>query len=328
MTLDPRLQRLAKLAGYPLLGLFFFLVFLYLTFPYERLKHQLEDHIAASGRAEVTIGSLGPRLLLGVHLEDVVIRVMPQPTRRSRPTGEGGGGTAQPKPQVMRLAEVGLSPGIFAMLGGGAATDFDVALHGGGAIEGSLSASKTEGLGIEVHAEDLHAQDLPLSGDGPPLAGRMSFDVDLQVPEGKWTKAEGSISFGCANCTYGDGKALLKIPGNPFLEAGLTVPRIQLGRVAGQIEIDKGTAQIQRLAASSRDLKFQLLGAVRLFDPIALSRLKLKIRFKIEDALKQKIAVMDLLLGQLSRFKEANGFYVLPVTGSLSEPGVAGMRRM
>ena len=53
-------RRLIKWIGYPLFGLFSFVVFLYLTFPFDRVKDRVERQLSASGDMTVKIDHLGP----------------------------------------------------------------------------------------------------------------------------------------------------------------------------------------------------------------------------------------------------------------------------
>ena len=59
MVLGARARLLLKLIGYPLFGLFCFLLWFYVTFPYDRLRSVIEDHLSASGEVGVSM----PRIL-------------------------------------------------------------------------------------------------------------------------------------------------------------------------------------------------------------------------------------------------------------------------
>ena len=77
-----------RVIGYPLFFLFFFVVFLYATFPWDRLREAIvaaaeAPRVSPSGRAtpsnmELAIGSLSPTFLPGVEARDVRVTFLPQ----------------------------------------------------------------------------------------------------------------------------------------------------------------------------------------------------------------------------------------------------------
>lgn len=324
--MNPRTVRLLKRVGYPLLGVVSFVAFLYLTLPYERLRQLIEDQAASSGEIEVSIGDLGPSLFFGLSAEDVALRILPKPRARSlaSPVADASA-EPPPSPQVLRFEDISVNVGLLTLLGVSRSLDLELRFLGGGEVELALSGSPKEGTEVELKATGVKASSLQAAGDGPPLGGTLTANAALRVPPNGLPGADGTLTFACDGCTFGDGKALLKVPGNPWLAGGITVPRIRLGRVAGDVQLNKGTARLNKLAASSPDIKLELQGTVMLQQPLPFSRLDLKLRLKLEDALKAKLAAFELIEGQLRRFKTPDGFIALPITGTMSRPQVHGL---
>ena len=115
----------------------------------------------------------------------------------------------------------------------------------------------------------------------------------------------------------GDGKKKLKIPGNAFLKAGLTIPKINLGKLGGRIKVQKGTALLQKFGAKSKDMELALEGKFALRKPVGFTTADAYVKFKLDPAFKKKHAVFDLLEGQLRSAKRSDGFFGMRIHGIL-----------
>lgn len=328
--MSPKLRRILVWGGYPLYSLVLFVVCLYFTFPYERIKSLIEDQLSSSGRMTVTIGELGPSPLLGMTASDIKVVLRPKPVRRPGAAGQPGGGgapTSKPKPMRMLIDEVSIGAGIGALLGGGIDVDFDV--DGlGGEIVGSYKAERKKGWTLALRAEEIAAKEIPqLQASGPPVRGTLSAKVDLSVPGNRVTKAKGVIEFTCKSCSVGDNKAKIKIPGNPMMAMGITLPRVRIGRLSGMIKVDDGVATFERLSARSPDIELELEGRLNLRKPMAFSMIQAYLRFKISDAFLAKNSKFAILTTALARGKRPDGFYGMSITGLLRRPRVVPSRR-
>ncbi len=327
-----RMQRILKWVGYPLFALFAFVVAFYLMFPYDKVKTRVEDFLSASGEMQVSIGSLGPSPLTGVKAEDLVVRIMdaaapggvnPGATMAGA-EGEGDPGKKKAnRPRFSRvvLDEVRVGVGLFALLGGGIDIDFDV--EGlGGTVEGEFARTKKKDMKIKVEAEGVKLGRAKILSKklGLPLVGGLSAEVDMKVPAGKMNEASGAIKISCKGCAVGDGKSKLKVKGHPFLAAGITLPKLRMGRMAGEIKVAKGLAKIQSFAAKSPDLELKLEGSVQLRKPVAFSTLNGYLRFKVSAALKEKNPAFGLLDSALGSARRPDGFFGMKVYGSLKNP--------
>ena len=333
--MSSRMIRLLKWVGYPLFAIFAFVVAFYLMFPYDKVKTRVEDFLSASGDMDVSIGELGPSPLTGVKAEDLIVRFKEAPGQGPNPMattggeGEGEGEASgkpakksnRPKYSRVVLDEVRIGVGLLAALGGGLDISFDVEGMGG-TLEGAFSRSKKKDMKIKAKAEDIKLGQAKILSSklGLPLVGGLSAEVDLNVPEGKMNEASGSIRISCKGCSVGDGKKKLKIKGNAFLASGITLPKLRMGRMSGEVKVDKGVARIQSFSAKSPDLEVKIEGNVQLRKPMGFSVISGYIRFKVSKELKEKNPAFGLLDSAMASAKRPDGFFGMKIFGSLNNP--------
>src|SRR4029077_10534035 len=108
-----------------------------------------------------------------------------------------------------------------------------------------------------------------------PVTGKVKLDVDIASETGRYADANGVITLSCTDVVAGDGKTPLKVAGNPFLAAGLTLPRTRIGDLGGRVAIEKGTAKLQGVESKSPDGEVALEGEIVLHDPLSASTVNL-----------------------------------------------------
>lgn len=319
--------RLAKWIGYPLFGFVSFLVFLYITFPYGKLKDRLEQQLSASGDMTVTIDELGPSPLLGLSADRVLVKLkpsqpvqLPQARPPGMPPGEGAAPEPAPKPKPMRilLDRVVAKFGLLASLRG--ATDLSFKIEGfGGQLSIDYEEAKKTGWSLDLEAEKINLGSVPAIGEfvGLPVKGQLFAELSLVVPGNRWSDASGQISVECEECSVGDGKAKLKIPGNALLAMGITLPKIRLGRFGGQVKVEKGVATLENVLAKSPDIEVSLEGSVSLRNPVGFSNSNAYLRFKISPELKKRDPKFELLENGLGSAKRPDGFFGMRLVGPL-----------
>lgn len=306
-------RRLTKWVGYPLFAIFAFLVALYVTFPYGKLKTRIEGHLSAGAAMDVSIRELGPSLLLGVKAKDVVIRL----AGKEAVGGAAGEGAKQVKPLRLVLDEVSVNTGLLALVSGDVDIDFSVKGMEG-SVDGSYSKQKKK-WSIKLEASKIKLSKVPFIDDalGLPVSGAVSAKVDLTMVGRGMASAKGKVDISCKGCAVGDGKKKLKIPGNPLLASGITVPMVRLGQLSGQITVDKGVATLQKMSAKSPDIEVAMEGQFTLRQPVAFSVAQAYLKFKISPELKKKDPKFDLVESSLSSAKRSDGFFGLRINGIL-----------
>ena len=115
--LSPKRRRLLKWIGYPLFSLGCFVVCLYATFPYFRVKQLIEQYLPADGKWRLTIEEVGPSPLLGLTLSGIRLTMIPKKTARRSLAVTAGVKPATPKPvkaRVIRIESLRVNSGLLA----------------------------------------------------------------------------------------------------------------------------------------------------------------------------------------------------------------------
>jgi len=300
-----RLQRAAIYSGF---GLVVFVVALYLSFPYDRAKEAAIGWISKNLDMDAEIGSAGPAFGLAIGFQDIRLRTRPL--------------TGKPTRFTVETAKVSLSP--FSLLTASKSVSLTADAFGG-KIELGFSGTpgkKAAPFAIELHARDIAAGDLPTVKEAINLvlSGTLKLDGEITSQTGKFADAKGAISFACAECVAGDGKTPLKVAGSAFLSGGLTLPRVRLGQLNGNIAIDKGTAKLQGVETKSPDGEAAVEGEIALRDPFGNSTINLYLRFRLNDAFLQKASSLGMILQTAAAAaKRPDGAYGLCLTGRLAQ---------
>lgn len=319
---------LLRVLGYPLFFFFFFVMFLYVTFPYDRLKEVLIAQIEAprlspTGRQvpsnlEVTIGSLGPTFFPGLKAKDVRITFLP--------AAPGG------RPTFTRIDEAVVHVSVFGLLLRHANVSFDIEGMGG-EIEGEASYSfgndPVPGLrSLKMEIENVATGEVgPLvQAVGLPLGGTLNGTVELTIPDGQINQAEGRVAITCARLTVGDNRAQFQIP--HF--GGVTIAEIRAGDLTFNVNVRRGVATLERVASQSNEFALQMDGRVVLRPNLAESAMDLGLRFRFTDAYRNKneqagriLTVMDMV-PDLQRARRPDGMFGFRCTGTFARPPSCG----
>lgn len=292
----------------------FWLVFifaLYVWFPYDRAKEMAINMAAAQG-LDVDIESAGPAWGVGVSFSN--IRVKTRPT-----TG---------KPTRFSIQRASVTTSIFGLLFS-SSPPFNISLDAfGGSVDLSQKGSpgKKGPFRIEVTARGVNLNEVPgiREAINMPIFGTLKLDVDLASPSGKFADSKGAISFLCESCVAGDGKSPLKIEGNPFLGGGLTLPKVRIGDLHGEIAVDKGLAKLKGIESKSPDGEISLEGDVSLRDPLPSSIVNAYLRFKLSDAFLKSASTMQTILQMAGAAgRRPDGSYGLRISGRLGGPAMS-----
>lgn len=312
-----------RVVGYPLFFLFFFVTFLYATFPWDRLREAIvaaaeAPRLSPSGRAtpsnmEVAIGSLSPTFLPGVEARNVHVTLLPE--------------RSTDRPVSMTIDKLRLRLSIFALLAQRASISFSM-LGLGGSIEGSASVAlgtpATPRISplrsFEVTLENVRlGQVAPLvSMVGLPLGGNLSGNITVEIPEGDVAQTEGSVRLTTDRLTVGDGHAQFQIP--HF--GGVTIEQIRAGRLEATADIRRGVVQFTRVGAHSEEFDLQIDGRIDLRPNFADSALNLGLRFRLTDIYRVKseqagriMSVMDMA-PDLRRARRPDGLFAFRCSGT------------
>ncbi len=325
IKLTPRTKKIIAWVAYPMVYLFMFVCFAYWTFPYEKLKQKIIVGYAASQRGnpepkrmqieDVTWSWRFP----GVVLSDIQL-IGPKPKQA------GASDKKPPKRMVISIDEAYAGVSVFSLLFGTTEVTFDVDGFGG-EMSGSFSNSD-EATQLSVEFEEVDPGQLPGLTDalGLPLAGAVSGEAELTLPEGKYAAAEGTVNLQIASLEVGDGVKKIR---DLF-----ALPTIQAGDLTIEATASQGRVKLEKFEASGPDLEVYAEGKIRLRDPVELSAVEqINLSFKFTDQYKNKSEITQSLLGKpnttqrgmidmdpkVKRAKADDGAYYWRVAGRFSQ---------
>jgi type II secretion system protein N len=266
------------------------------------------------------IDELSPSLLTGVTLRGVTFTKLPA--------------TPEDRPLIVSADEVHARVALLPLLRRITAVSFSVEMAGG-TLDGDVRVSDDE-VSVTAALEGIELRRIgALSAlAGLPISGTLAGEVDLTVSkEAKNTK--GTVALTIERLVAGDARAKLKLPG---MGDGLTIGRVEAGKLELGATVADGTARIEKLAATGRDLTLRGQGTVRLGLPLqSTARMDLLFSVKFSEAFRTRddrtramFSLLDLNPG-LAPARTPDGalqFQLLgsPITGVRGVP--AGSTRM
>ena len=283
----PWAKKVGKWVGYPVFFLFWFVMFAYWTFPYERVRDFIVQEVEAPlGPGErrdpsgyqLEIVDLSPSWFTGV--EATGVRVIKLPENQDE------------RPMDVTFESLSARVGLFALLTGTTSVSYEARVAGG-VVEGEYEGDETSDH-IEAHIEAVETRRvgllrhyLPL-----PLAGRISGDVDVTLAD-EPADTNGDIDVRIEGARLGDANSKLKISG---MRDGVSIDPINAGNIVAQAEVTEGVATITRLQGRGEDLELDGDGTVTLRRPMRSSQISINFRAKFTDAYKERSERITVLL--------------------------------
>ncbi len=293
--MTPRLRRILPWVLYPAFYLFAFVLFVRITFPYERIKERAIAAFAASQKAagkRLEIDALSGYGIFGLEAEGVrLITDPPAGSGVALPAADDAkdGKESGPKPKVLAFDSVRVSLAALRRLFGTWVVSYSADI-GGGEIEGTFFQD-SEKAKVDVEASDVDVAGQSFLEDlaGLPLDGVLKGQVHLILPEGKMKAAEGSIELFIENLAVGDGKAKIRDT--------IALPKLQAGNLKLKAEAVDGRLTVKEFSTKGPDFEFSTDGTMRLRDPFDSSIADLNTSFRFTDAYKTKNELTKGLFG-------------------------------
>jgi type II secretion system protein N len=310
-------KRLLPKVGYPIVYIVCFLIFASWTFPYGRLKDRivgsfnLQQRLAGS-RNELEIEDMSSSFITGVKMKGVRLSAVSEEVGKP--------------PSETKIDEASARIALFPLLWGNHDITFHLSAFGG-KVDGSFDdhGEKERDLSVNIKSVDVGQLTPLVEGIGLPLEGTLSGAITIMMPEGKASKASGSVAIDTDGLALGDGKAKLK--------GALALPRVSVGTFSLAGEAKEGVLKITKLGAAGKDVEIQGDGRVQLRESLLESHCDLNIRFKINDAYRTKSDVTKSLFGapgsnapalfeladaRVKQSKRPDGFYGWHARGALA----------
>lgn len=279
---------------YPAFFMFSLALFALLFFPFDRARDKVmaefnaQQRLAGGGQ-ELQIGEMGSYLLTGVKLKDVKLLTAP-----SEPNG---------KISTLKVDEARVRLSILPLLFG--TKDISYRLNAfGGEVKGSFSM-KGKDRHVEVVLSNVGLSEVePLvQALGLPVEGRISGTVKFAMPEGKASKANGTIALEAQEVSIGDGKAKLK--------GLMALPRLNVGGLSFAAEAKDGVLKISKFGASGKDLDLKGEGKITMREMAADSLCDVILKFRFNDTYRRKDEKTKILFGDPDRPKKDGGMFEL-----------------
>ena len=279
-TPDLLSRRTLGILGYVAFFLVTFVIFAYLTFPWDRLKdyvvQEVERPVGPGGVRspsgwELDIIDLSPSWLNGVSASGVRIA--------KRPALESDG-----PPMEMTLDRVDAHASLLGLIFGRRGGSLRAEFAGGTADLDVAQSGAERQIDLTLDAVELRRVGILRAFVPIPLVGRVSGDVDL-VLGAEPTDTSGAVSLVVEGLTAGDGNAKLPVPG---MGDGITLERVDAGDLTLAGEIEEGVLDLSTLAADGTDIELAGDGTLRFGKTLPRSMLDLLLYVKIKDAYRDR----------------------------------------
>jgi type II secretion system protein N len=284
-NLDRRKLKYVRWAGYVLAYLLAFVVFAYVSFPYERLRQYVvstynTSQPAPADRLEIDSLTWSWRFP-GIVAEGVRLVVNPP----SVPEG-----TKPPPPQYLEAEEVFVSASALALLTGAREASF-----GARALDGEVAGwarDSAAGRHLDLQLDGVNPGKIPQLANtiGLPLGGSLSGHASVEVPEGNVTRAEGTLELTAEDLVLGDGKAKI--------QNTIALPELHMGAFNLKAQISGGRLKIDECTAQGRDLDLALTGSIRLRPKVESSVADLELKFSFAEKYRNQSDMTKALFGQ------------------------------
>lgn len=317
-------KRVGPKLGYPAFYLFCLVVFLSWTFPYDKLRDRIVAQFNAQQRSssqpqELQIDDLDSSFFTGVKAKGV--RLISPPTEASK------------APSVISIDTARARISLLGLMVGNKDVSFDVDAFDG-SIKGAFEDSgKVRDIDVAFDGVDLARIDAIAANIGFPLDGKLFGTIKLNLPEGKASKGNGTITLEVKDLNAGRPKSdiSIKTPMGPF-----TLPPAKIGTVLINGEAKDGVLKLSKISASGGDIDLAGDGKIQLRELATEAHLEINLKFKINDSYRTKSDKTKLLFGapgskekpmlemdpKMSRAKTLDGYYVLRIGGTLGRPDI------
>jgi type II secretion system protein N len=310
VAIGTRTQKWLRYAGVVAFAMVALVMFLQMTFPYDRVKDRLID--AVSTKYELKIGKVERGLLPG----RVTFRNMTFFPYATKP-GE------TPAPFTFDAVTVDL--GLLALVRSTAVVNVDVEV-GGKHLTGEFEFSK-QSFTVKIDGDAIPAKKLPMREFAVfPVSGGLNVHVDLKsgIDRGRvdWSKLVGKIALACPKgCELGDG-SYVKFPtinarSEAMVGKGVQFGPLLLESFLTQIDIAKGVAKIGKWEFKSVDGEAKLEAEVKLDKVFDSSMIDGCVRYKPTDELRKRNGETFSQIMLIGGLLGSDGMFQVKLSGTM-----------
>ena len=252
-----------------------FLVFLFLLFPFDRVRTRLESEVRLRSPFELSVSRISPRFFNRVVLSDVVV-------------SDKGGKILFESPSVRTTIS------LFNLLRGRSSLDMKAKAYGGELLVKAQQGPGRQYIVVDGNGLDIGSYTL-LKDLGLKLSGKLGGNFEMTGDSGK-----GKLWF------KGLASRELKIQ-------GFSIPDLDFEQCWLEAEIKGDRLTIKKLEFEGKELKVRCLG-----DLVLRERGTINLTIKLKPS--ERMAREQASIFSLLKNKDAEGFYLLSLGGTLSEP--------
>lgn len=294
-----------KILGYFGVGVFFFVFFLFWTFPYDVLKtriiNQIEDSMGGAYRVKVQSMSAG--IIFGFTFKNLEVV--------KRDDGKDI--------LLFKTPKFRINPSLMALLRKTTRLSFSVDA-GKGDVSGSYLDSPTENETI-INFDEINLTDLKFLSAlyGINLKGVLDGDYEFDYNKKDPTKSSGKINLSLINFSLDPFKVRMD-PNTP--ESEMQIPQIKLSGAKNSklmAEFHKTDLDITELSLNGGDLELSLHGKITVTPRIEENKIDLSGTFKVKPELLQSVPILALFEQQ----KQTDGTYPITLTGRMMKPSIS-----
>ena len=150
---------------------------------------------------------------------------------------------------------------------------------------------------------------------------------DLKILlDGKIESADIDGSLGAENIKQTNGLIKISVRDLAILEGtvlgGFPMPGglPKLGDADIEIPVENGIAKLKNQQIKSSELHLTADGSITLAKPLNVSKLNLKVRFKLSEEVLKKDPILKALLSNLKKAKGSDGYYTFKIDGPMRKP--------
>lgn len=299
------IKTIVKWAGYIVLGLIAYVMFLYWTFPFDQLKGRLEGAIEKSlgPDYDVRIANIAPSFVTGVVMKGVSLSVR-------------SGSTTQ---TLLDVDKAKLRVGLFSLIFGNPEATFSLRFKKS-TIEGSL-AKDDNIIRISAELDPLLISNVPWFANvsGLQLDCKIAGTLTMAMPTDGNKPSEGSVNLSFQG---GELKAGSKISLGEMGAKDIVVPMkfAESKDSKWTMKWSKGVVDLSQFKWSGGDFQLELGGQI--FSGVALASTRLNIKGNMILSPEFEKEFGDFV-SVILKLKQADGSYPMSVSGNLSAPDVS-----
>ncbi|MDY6855354.1 MAG: type II secretion system protein GspN [Thermodesulfobacteriota bacterium] len=293
-------NRIFQYSGYILFGALLFLLFIYIKFPYLKLKDKLTNSFENRFLYALTIKDVRPLFPLGLTLKEIEIFTDPK----------------EKKITILNAQKIDLKLEIIAIFIGNRNIFYEINAYNGiirGAVK-NLESKKDKKTSINADIQNIDLTRYSL----------LNRDVNLSLSG----KLRGKVNiFARENTTPGFSGNITLFVDNGKIE-GINIKRVRLKEISLKgvdcdFELTQQEVFLKKMAFHGEDIDVVMTGKILLAEQIKESNLDLMLHFKPKQGFMRKYSFLFTLFRNI---RGKGGFYSIPLKGTIQRPEFETLR--